>query len=77
MTRVLFGKRRDPDTDKIEVILKDASIPYFFTDLGHTNSMMREAVEVLSNSTKTPVMVDEGVTYIGFESIRKHGREIL
>lgn len=77
MTRVLFGKRRDPDTDKIEVILKDASIPYFFTDLGHTNSMMREAVEVLSNSIKTPVMVDEGVTYIGFESIRKHCREIL
>ena len=77
MSRVLFGKRGHPETDKIDVILRDASIPYFFTDLGHKNSMMREAVEVLSNSTITPVMVYEGVTYIGFESIRKHCREIL
>ena len=77
MSRVLFGKRGQHESDKLETILRDANIPYFFTDLGHSQSMMREAVEVLSNSTETPVMVDEGVTYIGFESIRKYCGTIL
>lgn len=77
MTRVLFGAERDGDTNKIRTILSDGNIPYFFQDIGHRYSSLREALEVLSNSTKLPIMVDEGVTYIGFESIRKHCGEIL
>ena len=77
MARVLFGKERDAETDKIRTILADANIPYFFTDVGHRFSDLKEALEVLSNSTELPVMVDEGVTYIGYESIRRHCGEIL
>jgi hypothetical protein len=77
MARVLFGKERDSETDKIRTILADANIPYFFTDVGHQFSDLRDVLQVLSNSTKLPVMVDEGVTYIGYESIRKHCGEIL
>ena len=77
MSRVLFGKKGGSDSSKIETILRDANIPYMFTDVGHTNSLMREALEVISNSRETPVMIDEGVAYIGFESIRRHCREIL
>jgi hypothetical protein len=77
MTRALFGVETDRDTNKIQTILADGNIPYFFQDVGHRYSSMREALEVLSNSTKLPIMVDEGVTYIGFESIRKHCGEIL
>jgi hypothetical protein len=77
MTRVLFGKDGDSPTTKLQTILADANIPYYFTDVGHQHSSMREALEVLSNSTTLPIMVDEGVTYIGYESIRKHCREIL
>ncbi len=77
MARVLFGKERDPNTDKIRTILEDANIAYFFTDVGYRFSDLKDALEVLSNSTELPVMVDEGVTYIGYESIRKHCGEIL
>jgi len=77
MARVLFGKERDSHTDKIRTILADANIPYFFTDIGYKFSDMKEALEVLSNSTDFPVMVDEGVTYIGYESVRKHCGQIL
>ena len=77
MTRALFGVERDGDTNKIRTILADANIPYFFQDVGHKHSSLRDALEVLTNSTKLPVMVDEGVTYIGFESIRKHCGKIL
>mgnify|MGYP001213627913 CR=1 FL=1 len=77
MARVLFGKERDSETDKIRTILADANIPYFFTDVGHQFSDLRDVLQVLSNSMKLPVMVDEGVTYIGYESIRKHCGEIL
>ena len=35
------------------------------SDVGHTNSLMREALEVISNSREIPVMMDEGVAYIG------------
>ena len=77
MARVLFGKERDSETNKIRTILADANIPYFFTDVGHMFSDIKDALQVLSNSTIVPVMVDEGVTYIGYESIRKHCGEIL
>jgi flagellar biosynthesis/type III secretory pathway M-ring protein FliF/YscJ len=77
MARVLFGKERDSETNKIRTILADANIPYFFTDVGHQFSDLRDVLQVLSNSMKLPVMVDEGVTYIGYESIRKHCGEIL
>lgn len=77
MTRALFGEEKDGDTNKVRTILADANIPYFFQDVGHKFSTLREALEVLSNSTKLPIMVDAGVTYIGFESIRKHCGEIL
>ena len=77
MARALFGEEKDRDTNKIRTILSDGNIPYFFQDVGHRYSSLREALEVLSNSTKLPIMVDEGVTYIGFESIRKHCGEIL
>ncbi len=77
MTRALFGEEKHGDTNKIRTILSDGNIPYFFQDVGHRYSSLREALEVLSNSTKLPIMVDEGVTYIGFESIRKHCGEIL
>jgi len=45
--------------------------------VGHQFSDLRDVLQVLSNSMKLPVMVDEGVTYIGYESIRKHCGEIL
>ena len=77
MARVLFGKERDSETNKIRTILADANIPYFFTDVGHQFSDLRDVLQVPSNSMKLPVMVDEGVTYIGYESIRKHCGEIL
>jgi hypothetical protein len=77
MARVLFGKRGDSETGKIETILADAKIPYYFTDVGHKHSTLRDALEVLSNSTTLPIMIDEGVTYIGYEPIRIHCREIL
>jgi len=77
MTRVLFGKERDSDTNKIRTILADANIPYFFTKTGSQYSDLADAVSILSNSTTLPVMVDEGVTYIGYESIRRHCGEIL
>ena len=77
MTRVLFGADRGGDTNKIRTILADANIAYIFQDVGHKHSSLRDALEVLSNSTKLPILVDEGVTYIGFESIRKHCGEIL
>lgn len=60
MARVLFGKERDSETNKIRTILADANIPYFFTDVGHQFSDLRDVLQVLSNSTKLPVMVDEG-----------------
>jgi len=77
MARVLFGEEKGGDINKIRTILSDANIPYIFQDVGHKFSSLRDALEVLSNSTKLPIMVDEGVTYIGFESIRKHCGEIL
>jgi len=72
MGRVLFGEATRGETSKLQTILHDANIPYFFTEVGHKYSEMRAALEVLSNSNILPIMVDEGVTYIGFESIRKH-----
>ena len=77
MARVLFGKRGGSETNKIETILADAKIPYYFTDVGHKHSTLRDALAVLSNSTTLPIMIDEGVTYIGYESIRIHCRDIL
>ena len=51
MSRVLFGKRGQPESDKLETILRDANIPYYYR-LSHSQSMMREAVEVLATQPK-------------------------
>jgi hypothetical protein len=45
--------------------------------MSYSGSPVMLAIQGITNSTEIPVLIHEGVTYIGLESIRKHSRDRL
>jgi hypothetical protein len=77
MEATLFGSPRDSETKRILQILEDAGVVVFFQEIKHMDSPLNEAVEVLANTNKLPVMFYKGVPIVGSKAIREHIAERL
>ena len=77
MEATLFGSPRDAETKRILNILGDAGVVVFFQEIKHIDSPLTEAVEVLANSKKLPVMFHKGVPIVGSKAIREYLAEKL
>lgn len=72
MEAVLFGVKGRPDTNQALIVLSDAKSIYRFVDLKSTTSSLAVALSAMTKSFTLPVLAEEGVIYIGIESIRRH-----
>lgn len=72
MEAVLFGVKNQPDTNRALTILSDAKIMHRFLDLKSSTSSVAVALSAMTKSFTLPILADEGVMYIGLESIRRH-----
>lgn len=72
MEAVLFGVKNQPDTNRALTILSDTKAMYRFVDLKSTTSSTAVALSTMTKSFKLPILADEGVMFIGLESIRRH-----
>lgn len=75
MDPVLFGLTSDTDTNHAITHLNDAKIPFLFTDLGYPDSLASQHVAVLANSDELPVLIHQGVTYVGLAAVRGYRRD--
>jgi len=71
----LFGLESDPATRDAITHLSDAKIAFVFNDLGYPDSLSSKHVSVLANSEELPVMIHQGVTYVGLTAIRGYRRD--
>jgi len=72
MEAVLFGVKSQPDTNRALTILSDAKTLHRFVDLKSTTSSAAVALSAMTKSFTLPILADEGVMFIGLESIRRH-----
>lgn len=72
MEAVLFGLRNQPGTNTALTILSDSNKMHRFVDLKSTTSSVAVALGVMTKSFTLPILADEGVMYIGIESIQRH-----
>jgi len=70
----VFGIESSGDTSKVLALLSDAKIEYSFTDVGSKSSVTAELVSILANTDELPVLIKEGVCYVGLESIQGYSR---
>lgn len=77
MEPVLFGLKKDKDTSTALTMLHDSGKPFRYVDMSYSGSPVAQAVRAITNTDTIPVLIHEGVTYIGLESVRKHSRERL
>ncbi|NDF37100.1 MAG: hypothetical protein EB156_04860 [Euryarchaeota archaeon] len=72
MEAVLFGVKNQPDTNRALTILSDSNTLHRFVDLKSTTSSTAVALSAMTKSFTLPILADEGVMFIGLESIRRH-----
>lgn len=77
MEPALFGLNKDKDTATARTLLHDTGKPFRYVDMSYAGSPLTLAIQGITNSSEIPVLIHEGVTYIGLESIRKHSRDRL
>jgi len=74
MEAVLFGVPRNQNTDSALTLLSDLNKVHRFVDLKSVESTLSDTLSKMCNSNTLPILADEGVIYIGIESIRRHCR---
>ena len=74
MEAVLFGLPRHRDTDSVLTLLSDLNKVHRFVDLKSAESSLSDTLSKMCNTNTLPILADEGVIYIGIESIRRHCR---
>ncbi len=74
MEAVLFGVSKQRDTITALTVLSDSKRVYRFVDLKSESSTLSEVIGKTVNSFKLPILADEGVIYLGIESILRHCR---
>jgi len=74
MDPVLFGLSSDADTSHAITHLNDAKVAFLFTDLGYPDSLASQHVAILADSEELPVLVHQGVTYVGLAAVRGYRR---
>ena len=72
MEAVLFGIKGQPNTNAALRLLSDAKTLHRFVDLKSSTSTKAAAVGAMTKSFTLPILSDEGVMFIGLESIRRH-----
>lgn len=74
MEAVLFGVSKQRDTITAMTVLSDSKKVHRFVDLKSETSTLSEVIGKTVNSLKLPILADEGVIYLGIESILRHCR---